>query len=250
MADPDPLRRQAALSDPLARLRAAEKVNEMRLSPTVEKRLLASGLLVAVLCVLLFLYVDRPAALAAHGLSPQFHELGKAVTQLGNSAYSLIPFFFLFLFFRLAPARVAAFAPKRESWRELGQKFLFLFVAVAASGIANDILKIIFGRARPKMLFGQGLYGFSFFQFSARMNSFPSGHSDTAFALATALALLLPRWRIPAFAIAVLVPVSRVVVGAHYPSDVLAGPYLGVLTTLYLAEYFRTRGFCAFPTKQ
>jgi undecaprenyl-diphosphatase len=222
----------------------------MRLSSTIEKRLLAAGVLVAALCVLLFYYVDRPAAVAARGLSPQIHELGKAITQLGNSAYSLIPFFLLFLFFRLAPARIPAFAPRRERWRELGQKFLFLFVAVAASGIANDILKIIFGRARPKMLFGDGLYGFSFFQFSARMNSFPSGHSDTAFALATALVLLLPRWRIPVFAIAVLVPISRVVVGAHYPSDVLAGAFLGVVTTLYLAAYFHRRGFCAFPARR
>ena len=82
MAAPDPLRRQAALSDPLARVRAAEKVNEMRLSPTVEKRLLASGLLVAVLCVLLFLYVDRPAALAAHGL-----EIRAGCVELPESAH-------------------------------------------------------------------------------------------------------------------------------------------------------------------
>ena len=221
----------------------------MRLSPAVEKRLLLAGLLVAVLCLVLYRYADRAAALAAHGLSPQIHRLAADVSLLGDSAYSLVPFFLLFLFLRLAPAR-PRFAPRRESWRHLSRKFLFLFVAVAASGIVNDVVKFLFGRARPKMLFGHGLYGFFFFQVSGKMTSFPSGHSDTAFALATALGFLLPRGRVAFFAAAALVAASRVTVGAHYPSDVLAGAFLGVLTTLYLAEYFRRRGLCPFPPQR
>ena len=57
--------------------------------------------------------------------------------------------------------------------------------------------------------------------------SFPSGHATTAAAAATALALLVPRWRALACVLAVLVGVSRVLLGVHFVGDVLAGLALG-----------------------
>ena len=57
--------------------------------------------------------------------------------------------------------------------------------------------------------------------------SFPSGHATTAAAAATALALLVPRWRLLALLLAILVGVSRVLLGVHFVGDVLAGLALG-----------------------
>lgn len=60
--------------------------------------------------------------------------------------------------------------------------------------------------------------------------SFPSGHSASAFAFATAVGSVLPVEGIPIRALASLVAYSRVHTGVHYPADVLAGAFLG--TTL------------------
>ena len=60
-------------------------------------------------------------------------------------------------------------------------------------------------------------------------SSFPSGHAATSFAGALVLAAVLPRAAPALVALALAVSFSRIYVGAHYPSDVLAGAALGVV---------------------
>jgi undecaprenyl-diphosphatase len=70
-------------------------------------------------------------------------------------------------------------------------------------------------------------------------HSFPSGHSATSFACATVLSHYAPRLRVPFFALATLIAFSRIYNGMHYPTDVLAGAVLGVLTALLLLAIAR-----------
>ena len=72
-------------------------------------------------------------------------------------------------------------------------------------------------------------------------HSFPSGHAATSFACATVLSHYAPRLRVPLFALATLIAFSRVYNGMHYPTDVLAGALLGVLTALLLLAAVRRR---------
>lgn len=59
--------------------------------------------------------------------------------------------------------------------------------------------------------------------------SFPSGHTSTAFSVATSVSLAYPKWYViaPSFAFAGATAYSRMYRGAHYPSDVLAGVLVG-----------------------
>jgi membrane-associated phospholipid phosphatase len=130
-----------------------------------------------------------------------------------------------------AKMRAEAFAPG------------FIFVAVAASGLAVDLLKIIVGRTRPKLMFADGTYDFTWFGLRADLWSFPSGHAVTAAALATALWCLWPRPVWFYIAGAGLVAVSRVVTSQHYLSDVVAGAAIGVIVTRLIAAWMlRARG--------
>ena len=113
----------------------------------------------------------------------------------------------------------------------------FVFAAVAASSLTANLAKVVAGRWRPVELFGENPhYGFAWFEHGYNHNSFPSGHAATAGALACALTLLYPRWRALWFAAAALVAASRVLVGAHFPGDVVAGLWLGVVATIGLAR--------------
>ena len=62
--------------------------------------------------------------------------------------------------------------------------------------------------------------------------SFPSGHTAAAFVIATLISFFLPVLAIPVFTWALLVGFSRIYLGVHYPSDILAGLVVGIFCAL------------------
>ncbi len=68
--------------------------------------------------------------------------------------------------------------------------------------------------------------------------SFPSGHSGASFAVAVVCLKKLPKkYGIPLLVLACLIALSRMYVGVHYPTDVLVGTLIGIITAL-VSVYF------------
>ncbi len=111
-----------------------------------------------------------------------------------------------------------------------------IFVTVLVADVAADLLaeagKLVVHRHRPfETQLGP----------ASSAHSFPSGHTATSFACATVLSTFAPRLRVPFFVLATLIGLSRIYNGMHYPTDVLAGALLGVLTALLLLARARRR---------
>lgn len=121
----------------------------------------------------------------------------------------------------------------RLSLRETG---LRAAVAVAAAGIAVQVVKHLTCRARPEFPgAGTFFHGVPCWGAVWGLFSFPSGHATTASALAVALGLRVPALRLPAAVGVAVVMVSRVYLGAHFPSDVVAGATLGAIAGVLAA---------------
>jgi membrane-associated phospholipid phosphatase len=117
--------------------------------------------------------------------------------------------------------------------RAPGVRGLLAGATVAGAGLLELLVKELSCRGRPTAADA----GAFFSRFPCNPTdyahaSFPSGHATTAFALAALLALWYPRWAAGFLALAGLVALSRVVLGAHFPSDVLAGAALGTAVAL------------------
>jgi undecaprenyl-diphosphatase len=76
--------------------------------------------------------------------------------------------------------------------------------------------------------------------------SFPSNHALNNFAAATFISRLFPNYKWIVFIVALMIAISRIYLGVHYPSDILAGALIGVifgylfsLAALPLVKYFQ-----------
>ena len=177
------------------------------------------------LCILSYAFVDIQTALWFHSLGKnRVYELFEKITLFGDSLSYLVGGLLLFVVFR-----------KKKS--SIAYSGLFLFSSVAASGLTADLIKYIGGRARPTLYFSDHLFGFDFFHWEYAWTSFPSGHSATAFSVAMFLSMLYPRWRFVAFFAALLIAFSRIFLSQHYISDVIAGSFLGIVSTALLYNH-------------
>lgn len=70
----------------------------------------------------------------------------------------------------------------------------------------------------------------------ANKPSFPSGHATSMFAIATVFFMYDWRFGVALYVIAALTAVSRVVSGVHYPSDVIAGAIIGIISGIFVVK--------------
>ena len=157
---------------------------------------------------------DRLVAVALNERAyPRFTQAMKVVTFFGGGVW---------------PAVVTVVGVTILTWKKMWRDALVLFTAVAGAGLLVTVLKVLIQRPRPDFivpLVHAGGY------------SFPSGHATTSTALYLSLGLLasgwVKRWEtriyilLGSLAVIAVVGFSRLYLGVHYVSDVLAGFALG-----------------------
>ena len=114
---------------------------------------------------------------------------------------------------------------------------LTLFIAYLTSGLIVQLLKRSINQPRPSLYFDQISFHYDHFVTGTeplRSGSFPSGHTASAFAMATVLVLCLKKKKISLLCLltAVLVGYSRIYLGQHFLQDVIAGGITGSIFAL------------------
>jgi undecaprenyl-diphosphatase len=123
----------------------------------------------------------------------------------------------------------------------------FLFFAIGLPGLVFSALKRLVGRARPLVEGGIDPFVYRPFGWHVEYASLPSGHAIDAFAIAAAVGAFWPRLRPLLWSYAVAIALSRVVLLAHFPSDVAMGAVIGVAGALLVREWFAARGLAFVP---
>ena len=136
---------------------------------------------------------------------------------------------------------------RRPAWSASRTLYLYVIFSFGLSGIAGDLLKLVFARPRPAAAFPDQILALS----DAASHALPSGHATKAMALALPVLFLVssrPRgqavWKGLIAAVALGVGFSRIVLGAHYLSDVVAGfgmALLGLPASMALAHMILRR---------
>jgi undecaprenyl-diphosphatase len=180
------------------------------------------------------------AAVPREWKSPAYG-FGQAITDVGLSGPYLIPLALFLIWTAMVDwsafarrSRLHLFNGTAAAW--------YAFASIAGSGLLATLLKQLFGRARPKLAGELGIFHFDPFTLDAAQLSFPSGHATTVGAVCFCLAILFPRLRVAAIVAALWFGFSRSVVGAHHPSDVVAGLLIGGWFSYWVAIRFGKAG--------
>ena len=183
---------------------------------------------------------DAAEAHATATFDPRVKNFFEIVTKAGQSDW-LFALSILTLVYALHRREGEITRRAHAGWGLLASRALYFFAVQAFSGLLSQVVKHVVGRARPKLVDTLGPQHFDVFSLKAVLASFPSGHTTTIVAAAASLSFFMPRRVALLFALALPVAASRLIIGAHYPSDVLGGVFLGLGSALAVARVFGRR---------
>jgi undecaprenyl-diphosphatase len=184
--------------------------------------------------------LDRPTIMAVGGLPAWVVHLFNTLTDYGTSDWFLVPI-------GLVLAIIAALASPALSHASqlvtvaFTVRLGFVFAAIALPGLFVTIVKRLIGRARPFIAGDADPFHFMPFVWRPDYASLPSGHATNVFAALVAVGLVWPRLRPVMLVYALVIAVSRVIVLAHHPSDVIAGAVVGSVGALMVRDWFAAR---------
>jgi len=128
-------------------------------------------------------------------------------------------------------------------WQRL---LLSAMIASTLAGMTVNLSRLTTGRTRPRAEAAQGWYGpkhgEKWLIGEADFNSFPSGHTATAFGFAGIFLFAAQEWGLFVIALAVAVALSRILLGAHHPSDVITAATVSLGIAWLVWEFLGRRG--------
>ena len=165
--------------------------------------------------------------------------LVRILTDFGKDAYVLAALAAALLVIAIVAPRLRRSA--RVLLLSLATRLQFVFFAVSVPVLAGELIKWVAGRGRPFVGGKANAFNFAPFTGTEAYASFPSAHAITAVALAFAVAAVWPRTRLAMMVYALAIAVSRLVLLAHHPSDVVAGALIGVIGAMVVRYWFAAR---------
>src|SRR5712672_2992586 len=163
----------------------------------------------------------------------------RILTDFGKSAYVL--WLLAGMLFAVAIISPRLRATPRSLLLGFGTRLQFLFFAVLVPVLTGEAIKWVVGRGRPFVGGEANAFNFAHFAGTDAYASFPSGHAITSFALAFAVSAVWPQARPAMIVYAILIAISRLVLLAHHPSDVVAGALIGVVGAMLVRYWFAAR---------
>jgi membrane-associated phospholipid phosphatase len=197
--------------------------------------LLVLGAIVAVGATMLLL--DAWAIAQQRNFAAWVVQAFERITAFGKSGWFLWPVAILVIF-AAAWARPALGRFANLVILAVVVRLEFVFFAIGIPALAVSIVKRLIGRARPS---DWGPFHYVPFSWRPDLAALPSGHSTAAFAAAFAIGAIWPRALVPMWIYAGVIAVSRVVVHAHFPSDVIAGAFVGLFGAVLVRNWFAAR---------
>ena len=160
------------------------------------------------------------------------------ITQLGDSMWYFLIFTVMFLT-SLVVKKIKIISLKKYYFlRNLSLFSLFYLFFV---GILTQFIKHLIGRPRPNHSNLNDIFELNFFTTESAFHSFPSGHASTIIAVTLIMCLVFLWLRVLFYICGFLIALSRVVVGAHFTTDVIAGSLVAIMVYKILNFFIKKK---------
>ena len=160
------------------------------------------------------------------------------ITDLGDSLWYFLIFFIVFLISYLMKVSKLLSSQK---YLYLKKFSFFSFLYLLLVGLIIQVIKHLIGRPRPLHSKLDGGIEFNFLTTESIFHSFPSGHSGTIIAITIIASLALPSLKYFFYFCGLVIAFSRVVVEAHFLTDVLGGLLVAILVYKFLNYFVKSK---------